>query len=183
MGIAPAGKAMALQPRANGRKDLQIRSLFCERGLLERADGSAKWTQDGTSVLVGVYGPKQTSLFLEDAEQAVVGVVYTPKSGRAGNRERLFEDILRQTIEGAVLAKLHPRTIISVTVQELADDGAVLAASLNAISAALTDAGVPLRYTFGASSCCRSTEGFLLADPDSQEEQVAQAQLTACFRS
>lgn len=36
--------------------------------------------------------------------------------------------------------------------QELADDGAVLAAALNAISAALTDAGIPLRYTFGESS-------------------------------
>ena len=35
----------------------------------------------------------------------------------SGNREKLFEDILKQTIEGAVLAKLHPRTIISVTVQ------------------------------------------------------------------
>ena len=34
-----------------------------------------------------------------------------------GNREKLYEDILKQTMEGAVLAKLHPRTIISVTVQ------------------------------------------------------------------
>ena len=60
------------------------RSLMCERGVLDRADGSAKWTQDGTSALAGVYGPKQTSLSIEDAEQAVVGVAYTPKSGRPG---------------------------------------------------------------------------------------------------
>ena len=60
------------------------RSLMCERGVLDRADGSAKWTQDGTIVLAGVYGPKQTSLSLEDAEQAVVGVVFTPKSGKSG---------------------------------------------------------------------------------------------------
>ena len=33
--------------------------------------------------------------------------------------------------------------------QELSDDGAALAAALNAVSAALTDAGVPMRYTFG----------------------------------
>ena len=57
---------------------------MCERGVLDRADGSAKWTQDGTSALAGVYGPKQTSLSIEDAEQAVVGVAYTPKSGRPG---------------------------------------------------------------------------------------------------
>jgi len=67
--------------------------------------------------------------------------------------------------------------------QELADDGAVLAAALNAISAALTDAGIPLRYTFGASTCCKSTDGKLMVDPDSQEEQDSEAQVTACFRS
>jgi hypothetical protein len=33
--------------------------------------------------------------------------------------------------------------------QELSDDGAVLAVALNAVSAALTDAGISLKYTFG----------------------------------
>jgi hypothetical protein len=42
---------------------------------------------------------------------------FTRADFATGTRERLFEDILRQTIEGAVLAKLHPRTLISISVQ------------------------------------------------------------------
>jgi len=57
------------------------RTLLCERGLLQRADGSARWSQDKTSVLAAVYGPRTTLGRKEDSEQAVVEVVFKPKSG------------------------------------------------------------------------------------------------------
>ena len=57
------------------------RSLLCERGLLQRADGSAKWCQDKTCVLAAIYGPRTTLGRKEDPEQAVVEVVFKPKSG------------------------------------------------------------------------------------------------------
>ena len=40
----------------------------------------------------------------------------TPISN-AGPREKLLESFLKQTIEGAVILTLHPRTVISITVQ------------------------------------------------------------------
>lgn len=61
-----------------------FRSARCEAGLLGRADGSAKWTQGGTEIVVGVYGPRQTIASIEDAEKAAVQVTYSPKSGHAG---------------------------------------------------------------------------------------------------
>lgn len=91
--------------RADGRTNLQIRfglfyskaallvdsvtkpqralcrTLLCERGLLQRADGSARWSQDKTSVLAAVYGPRTTLGRKEDSEQAVVEVIFKPKSG------------------------------------------------------------------------------------------------------
>lgn len=67
---------------------IQYRGLACERGLLNRADGSAKWTQDQSSVLAAVYGPRQAQLRKEDAEQAVIEVVFKPRSGFQGERSR-----------------------------------------------------------------------------------------------
>lgn len=91
--------------RADGRSNLQIRfvttvssgsaichkatalnwficrTLLCERGLLQRADGSARWCQDKTCVLAAVYGPRTTLGRKEDPESAIVEVVFKPKSG------------------------------------------------------------------------------------------------------
>ena len=58
--------------------------MKCERGLLERADGSARWSQDGSSCLVGVYGPRQTQVYREDAEQTIIIVQYKPRTGIPG---------------------------------------------------------------------------------------------------
>ena len=65
---------------------VRCRTLLCERGLLQRADGSARWSQSNSSILAAVYGPRATVSRKEDPQQAVVEVVFKPKSGyvRAG---------------------------------------------------------------------------------------------------
>ena len=66
------------------------RTVRCERGLLTRADGSAQWTQGGTSCLASVTGPTQSyASSKEDAERATVDVVFRPRSGLAGALRRL----------------------------------------------------------------------------------------------
>ena len=62
------------------------RSLHCERGSLARADGSAHWTQESTSVIAAVYGPRETLARKEDPEKAMVEVVLQPKSGLSGEK-------------------------------------------------------------------------------------------------
>ena len=44
---------------------------------------------------------------------------------------------------------LHKPWLTHCSEQELSDDGGSLAVALNAANAALADAGVPMRYTFG----------------------------------
>lgn len=60
------------------------RNLLCERGLLHRADGSAKFFLGKTCVLACVYGPSSTATRRENAEQAVIEVQYRPAAGLAG---------------------------------------------------------------------------------------------------
>ena len=52
--------------------------------MLQRADGSAKWSQDGSVVLVAVYGPKQAEIRKEQADRAIIEVVMRPREGVPG---------------------------------------------------------------------------------------------------
>ncbi len=52
--------------------------------MIKAADGSALWKQDASSVLAAVYGPKQASIRKEDAERAVVEVLFKSTTGVSG---------------------------------------------------------------------------------------------------
>ena len=118
--------------------------------MLNSADGSARWVQDGSAVLAAVHGPVAAGARRENAERAVVDVVLRPRAGPAGPREHEMAEVLRQTVEGALLAALHPRAAVTVAIQVLQADGSLLACAVNAACAALADAGVPLSSLFGA---------------------------------
>ncbi|KAK9840941.1 hypothetical protein WJX81_001421 [Elliptochloris bilobata] len=167
--------------RANGRSAHQLRSMQCERGPLQRADGSARWCQGGSVVLAAVHGPRGTASRKEDPERAVVEIVFRPRSGLAGPAERLAEATVRRTVEGVLIAALHPRTAVTVVLQVLSEDGGLLACALCAASAALVDAAVPLARTFVAATLAKTSEGVLLVDPDAAEEEAADAVATLAF--
>ncbi|GBF94102.1 exosome complex exonuclease [Raphidocelis subcapitata] len=175
------GQREAQPGRAKGRLPTQLRPLLCERGLLQRADGSAKWVQGGSAVLAAVNGPAAAGPRREDAERAVVEVVFKPRNGPAGSCESELGEVLRGAVEGVLLASLHPRTAVTLVVQVLQADGALLACAANAACAALVDAGVPLSALF-ASVCAAFTDsGALLLDPDASEEASAVSVLTLAF--
>ncbi|GIL57267.1 hypothetical protein Vafri_12516 [Volvox africanus] len=165
--------------RARGRLPGQLRTLVCERSVLDRADGSARWTQEGSSVLAAVYGPRQAKIQKEDAERAVVEVVYKPRSGPQGHLDRSLELEIRGILEGIIPLGMHPRTSIMVVLQILQEDGSVLSCALNAACAALVDAGVPMNTMYASVTCALSPDERLLLDPDAVEEQAAKARF--CF--
>lgn len=175
----------SLANRADDRTDLQVRTLLCERGLLSRADGSAKWSQDKTIVLASVYGPRTTFGRKEDSEQAIVEVVFKPKSGlyrynAPGQTENQNQRLIQKTVQGVFAASLHPRTAVQIIIQVVRDDGSLLACALNATCAALVDAGVLLYNLFASVTCSLDRHtGSLRLDPTTTEEQDAQA--TGCF--
>ncbi len=48
---------------------MKLRSLKGEIGLLKRADGSSRLSQDGTRVLCAVYGPAEVKISKEHSDQ------------------------------------------------------------------------------------------------------------------
>ncbi|KAH7445218.1 hypothetical protein KP509_02G113000 [Ceratopteris richardii] len=156
--------------RPDGRNPNQLRPLVCARGLLHRADGSARWSQDNTIVIAAVYGPKAISGRRENPARAVLEVIWKPKMGMAGPSEREAEFILKRTLEYIVLTAMHPNTAISVIIQVVSDDGGALSCAMNAACSALVDAGIPLKGLI-AVTCAVDKDGVIYLDPINKEEK------------
>uniref|UniRef100_A0A0D6R8A7 Exoribonuclease phosphorolytic domain-containing protein n=1 Tax=Araucaria cunninghamii TaxID=56994 RepID=A0A0D6R8A7_ARACU len=169
--------------RPDGRSANEVRSLSCSRGLLQRAHGSARWSQDNTIVLAGVYGPKGGGGFgkKENPERATLEVIWKPKTGQAGKAEKECELIVKRTVDYIFLSAVHPNTITSIIIQVVNDDGAILACAINAACAALVDAGIPLRNIVVSVCCGVRDNGEVILDPTKAEEQKVQAHVCLVF--
>lgn len=136
-------------------EEVKLRDMQCELNLLSRPDGSVIYSQGmlclywnltyksrlninklvscfwtiiisgNTVVLTAIYGPVDNKLQNSDTFSANVEVSFSTKSGLPTVRERLRETILKQICDSAIIIALHPRTTISVNIQELQDFGGV----------------------------------------------------------
>ncbi|PKA45879.1 Exosome complex exonuclease RRP46 like [Apostasia shenzhenica] len=172
---------MELDVRADGRSPNQLRPLTFSRNLLNRAHGSARWSQGDTIVLAGVYGPKAGTKKGENPEKASIEVIWKPKTGQAGKQEKEYEIILRKTLQSICLLTVYPNTTTSVIVQVAGDDGGLFPCAVNASCAALVDAGIPLKH-FAVSVCCGLTaSGSVFLDPTILEAKKMEAILHLVF--
>jgi len=182
------------QPSLHQTFSLSLSSpLTCERSLLPRADGSARWTSGGTAALAAVYGPASTSARVEEPERGVVRATWrgAPVAGAAAvgppgatPSSKALETVLAGMVRAALLAESIPRTLLSIDVVIEADDGGCVAAGLNAAAAALADAAggcLPLRALPAAGSVAVAADGTLLADPTAAEEASAAGVGTFAF--
>ena len=169
-------------PSADGRPPLSLRPMTCDQGELRRAAGSARFSHADTAVLAAVFGPTGAQKRQEIVNRACIEVVYKPLSSAPGAAEKEKESVLRQLVEAAVMTHLHPRCVIQVVVQELNDDGSMLAVAINAVMVALLDAGVPLRHTFLAASVATRLDGTVLLDPTKADEEVCKSACTFTYR-
>ncbi|KAJ0984967.1 hypothetical protein J5N97_003323 [Dioscorea zingiberensis] len=150
--------------RGDGRTLNQMRPLACSRNILNRAHGSARWSQGNTIVLAAVYGPKAGTRKGDN-----------PEFPNLGKQEKEYEIILKRTLRSICLLTIHPNTTTSIILQVVGDDGALLPCAINASCAALVDAGIPLKH-LAVAICCGLTEtGSLILDPTKIEEQKLQA--------
>ena len=173
--------ATASSSRPDGRVAEQLRPLAAEPGALVRADGSVRFAHGGTELLLAVYGPCEAKRSRERIDGAVLDVIVKPSAGLPGPVEREMEQLLSQALSHIVLTAQHPRTAICIVVQVLADDGALLAASLHGACLALMHAGVPMRGMLGGCAAAVLSDGAVLLDPCSDEEKDAQAVVTSVF--
>lgn len=168
---------------ADGRAPLSLRPLGCDQGELHRAAGSARFNHADSAALVAVFGPTGAQKRQEIVNRACIEVVYKPLSAAPGAAEKEKESVLRQIVEAAVMTHLHPRTVIQVVVQELNNDGSMLAVVINAVYVALLDAGVPLRHSFVAAAVATRLDGTMLLDPTAADEEVCKSTCTFAYRA
>ncbi|RWS18746.1 exosome complex component RRP46-like protein, partial [Leptotrombidium deliense] len=90
---------------------------------------------------------------------------------------------IKTALEEVILTNVHPHTIISIIVQEVENDGAVLAAAVNSTCCALLDAGIPMKCLIAAMSVTIATDGSLILDSRHKEGDEFQAMLTFAFES
>uniref|UniRef100_A0A803N7F5 Exoribonuclease phosphorolytic domain-containing protein n=1 Tax=Chenopodium quinoa TaxID=63459 RepID=A0A803N7F5_CHEQI len=145
--------------REDGRTPTMLRPLACSRTVLNRAHGSASWSQ----VLAAVYGPKAGTKKNENPEKASIEVIWKPKIGQIGKKAY---DVIHLISEYQVVN----------------DDGALLPCAINAACAALVDAGIPLKHlavqlfcAAVAICCCLAETGCIILDPTKLEEQKMKA--------
>uniref|UniRef100_M0ZYW9 Peptidase S8 and S53, subtilisin, kexin, sedolisin; 3 exoribonuclease n=1 Tax=Solanum tuberosum TaxID=4113 RepID=M0ZYW9_SOLTU len=105
--------------RKDGRTANQLRPLSCSRNVLNRAHGSASWSQGETKVLAAVYGPKAGTNKNENPEKACFEVIWKPKTGQIGKEEKEYEMILKKTVQSICVLNVHPNTTTSIIIQRM----------------------------------------------------------------
>ena len=136
-----------------------LASLSCVLGELTQADGSASLTQGNTSVLAAVYGPCEVKMSKEILDKATVEVICKPKAGLPKCADKFREQHIRQVFQTSLLVYLHPRSSITIVLQEREDDGGYLGSCINAACLALLDAGVSMKFLVAAVTAIIDTEG------------------------
>lgn len=127
--------------------------------------------------MTAVYGPGEVKVHKEIHD---VEIVYKPKTGLPGTQEKTIEGVIKNTCS-AILMTLYPRTSITVVVQELQNDGSLLACCLNSVCLALLDAGIEMKTTVASVNCAVDSAGNVALDPTKEIEEDAEALLTFAF--
>jgi len=161
--------------RADGRRAHELRRVEVRLGALAwsggsggggaaatAVDGAAYFAQGNTKVLAFVVGPRETKLRSQalpdrcsiSCEYSVAPFSFSERKqvSKSDRRSTEMALLLRQSFESVILTTLYPGSHLSLHVQVLQNDGAALAASVNALTLALQNAGIPMRDMLCAAS-------------------------------
>ena len=168
--------------RLDGRRPNELRKINARLGVLAKPNGSALLEQGNTRILVSVFGPREcTSKAKELHDRAAVCCEcnIAPYSTGGDRRKRTKGDrlvnelstLITQTFESLLFTNIFPRSQIDIYVEVLQADGGLRPASLNAVTLALIDAGLPMK-DFLCSCNAGWIDGHTLADLNHLEESA-----------
>ncbi|GFO38086.1 exosome complex component rrp46-like [Plakobranchus ocellatus] len=160
-----------------------LRCLTSGLSCLTRQDGSVSLSQGDTTSIAVVYGPAEVRINKEQIDKATVEVIFRPKVGLSRPEHRKQERIMRNTLEPAIEAHLHPRSSISIIIQETEDLGSNLACCINSACLALLDAAINMNYMVAAVSVAVKENEDMVLDPSKQVEKEAKSIITYVFDS
>ncbi|MFP3319853.1 MAG: exosome complex exonuclease Rrp41 [Acidilobus sp.] len=171
--------------RLDGRLPDEMRPVDIKVGVLSNADGSALVSYGKTKVIAAVYGPReppQRFAILPDRASLFVRYHMAPfsteerKSPAPTRREIELSKVVREALEPVVLSELFPRTAIEVYVEVLQSDGGTRTASVTAASAALADAGIPMKGLV-AGVAVGKVDGVIVLDINEVEDNFGDADM------
>lgn len=161
--------------------EIILRPLNCELNSLAGADGSALLSQGETIVLGAMYGPIEARCPHTNVDFSKVDVIYRPKGGLPRLRDKYKEYVIKNTCKTAILTALHPRTSISIQLQEMENRGGLEACAINAACLALLNGGVPMKFTVAAVHSIIDRDNQVVLDPNNRQAAGALASFTFVF--
>eukprot|EP00092_Neocalanus_flemingeri_P008252 GFUD01008898.1.p1 GENE.GFUD01008898.1~~GFUD01008898.1.p1 ORF type:complete len:229 (-),score=60.50 GFUD01008898.1:84-770(-) len=162
-------------------KTPSLRPMFCSLGVITRGDGSVILCQGDSTVACAVYGPGEVRVTKELIDKAVVEVVFKPRMGMPGVADKAREVMIQSTCTAAILTILHPRTSISINLQEMQADGCLVSTCINAACLALIDASVSMKFLVAAVTMVVNKDGSILCDPTQKQMSQSAASLLFVF--
>jgi len=171
--------------RIDGRKPNELRPIKMKVGVLTRADGSAYLQWGKNKVLAAVYGPREVfPKHLQDPERALLRARYNMASFSVEERKRPGPDrrsielskVISEALRAAVFVEQFPKTSIDVFIEILQADAGTRIAGLVAASAALADAGIPMKDLVTGMTVGK-VEDTLILDLCKEEDNYGQADL------
>lgn len=155
--------------RLDGRRASELRRLSFQIGVLSKAsvDGSAICQQGNTQVLASIIGPRvqyakdgRKKVDSQSDSQSPINVEFSVSSFASVNDTSLpsrkqieLELLLRDSFDAMVFTELLGGSSVTIAISVLTDDGSMLACAVNAATAALIHAGIPMRGILCAISC------------------------------
>ena len=167
--------------RPSKRKPQEPRPIEAEAGVIEKADGSARFKIGDTEAYAAVYGPRELHpKFLQDPKSGVLRCNYNmmPFSGdgsrvRPGPSRRSKE--ISMVTEKALLPVIdltdYPNTVVDVFIELPQTDAGSRCAGICAAAMALADAGLKMKDMVAAVSVGK-VRGEIIVDLDGEEEHM-----------
>ena len=172
--------------RVDGRSVDELRPLKITVGVIKSADGSAYVEWGKNKVICGVYGPKTcVPRHLANPNRAILKVKYAmatfcspEEHGRAGPSRRSNEIsmVIREIFENLVLTEKFPETEIDIFIDVLQASGGTRTASVTAASAALVNAGIPMKDVVSAVAVGKAGDK-LMIDLGKEEDNFGQSDM------
>ncbi|OCK79774.1 ribosomal protein S5 domain 2-like protein [Lepidopterella palustris CBS 459.81] len=143
--------------RLDGRRWNELRRIHAQISTQAAADGSSYLEMGNTKVICTVAGPaegrtggaarggagSEAKIEVEIGFAGFSGVD-RKRRGRGDKRTAEMCHTLQTAFSSLLLTHLYPHSTISISIHILSQDGSVLAASINAATIALIDAGIPM---------------------------------------
>ena len=144
--------------------------VSCSFSVVVQADGSGEFRLKNTSAIASIYGPNEMKQAKELINDMNIEVFIKPKVNNQLKEKMQLEKFLTNICLDTVFVKDFPKSNLVITVQEVENDGSLLACLINALSVSLLESALPLKNVFAAVNVGVDTNGQMIVNPSLKKE-------------